>query len=444
MKKSNKANKNNKKTKKKKIEKQVEHVLNDEQYQKLLEDVKKKVKKPKQVRSCELVSTIKALSDLYKCKEEKVVKEIIKRIEKNEKMFKHFALIVHDKDIDEATDELKEKHLHVVLELNYPSTFPQIAKKMGVAPNFIETIKQTKLYGDRVVSDVGGALSYLTHRNAPDKYQYDDKDVIASDGWDWKTIRAMSEEMKSNSELGGIYERIVSGELKEFDIPKELETSVYVKNKAKIDKAFEYKRLMDKNNHTRNTTVMYIDGKAGTGKTTIAKMFCENLGLSYFITGGGNDPFDGYSGEECLIMDDVRSDYFEAQEWLKILDQNTISMVRSRYHNKYVDAKYIILTSTKTLYEFVYQFRDEEPAQFFRRLSINIQVTREKMFINEYNAQARQYLQIKEMDNPVTKIYGLPSLGFDRKNEILNGFTFQKEDKEEQSTTDFTDDDLPF
>lgn len=427
-----------------KQEAQVISVLSDEVYKRLVEDLKGKTKRAKQVRSCEMVSTIKALSEIFDCDEGSVAKVLVEKIVKAKKMFKHHAFIIHDKDRDELTDELKEKHIHCVLELNYPCTLSQVAKKIGVAPNFISYINQTKLYGDRRVSDIGGALSYLTHRNAPEKHQYDDSEVIVSDGWDWKKVRALSEDVKMNSELGDLYEKIIRGEIKEFEIPDKIDANIYIKNKSKIDKAFEYKRMIDVNNHSRNTECIYIYGPAGCGKTTIAKRFCENLGLNYFITGGSRDPFDGYAGEECVIMDDARSNYFDAQEWLKILDKNTASKASSRFHDKYINAKYIILTSTKTINEFVYSFYDEEYAQFYRRLSIYIEVTKEEIYVKEYDSQIRDYKEIGKMENPITKMYGLPFLTNDKKNEILKGLTFEGDGKDNKPLIEIADDDLHF
>ena len=54
-----------------------------------------------------------------------------------------------------------------------------------------------------------------------------------------------------------------------------------------------------------NVIYMY-GGVGGLGKTTYAKYLAEKQGKSVFICSSENDPFDGYMGQTCVIMDDAR------------------------------------------------------------------------------------------------------------------------------------------
>ena len=51
---------------------------------------------------------------------------------------------------------------------------------------------------------------------------------------------------------------------------------------------------------------MNYSGDAGTGKTTYAKDLAVKKGYSIFVSSGSNDVLDGYGGEDCIILDDLR------------------------------------------------------------------------------------------------------------------------------------------
>lgn len=83
-----------------------------------------------------------------------------------------YAFIVHDKDIND-NGELKTVHIHLSLisdkrhQLKYYLYL--ISDLLGVNENLI-SVKPSN-------SDAGD-LQYLVHKNNPDKYQYDSKDII--------------------------------------------------------------------------------------------------------------------------------------------------------------------------------------------------------------------------------------------------------------------------
>lgn len=77
-----------------------------------------------------------------------------------------YAWILHDKDSNPETGELKDAHYHIYLEFPNPRSLNSIAKELDIEPNMIE-----------VVRDKRGILAYLTHSRNPEKYQYEHEEI---------------------------------------------------------------------------------------------------------------------------------------------------------------------------------------------------------------------------------------------------------------------------
>lgn len=80
---------------------------------------------------------------------------------------------LHDKDID-PTGEPKKAHYHVILCYNGPVTFSNVSKHITEPlgqphPQYLQSVK--------------GMHRYLTHKDNPDKYQYDEKDILSMNGF---------------------------------------------------------------------------------------------------------------------------------------------------------------------------------------------------------------------------------------------------------------------
>lgn len=76
-----------------------------------------------------------------------------------------YALIVHDKDIDEE-GSLKKIHTHVVISCQNAKWNSALAEELGIAPNYLAKCRNFE-----------NALEYLIHYNDNDKYGYDIDDV---------------------------------------------------------------------------------------------------------------------------------------------------------------------------------------------------------------------------------------------------------------------------
>jgi energy-coupling factor transporter ATP-binding protein EcfA2 len=276
------------------------------------------------------------------------IDDIVKIIQEKESI-KKYAIILHDKD------GIKP-HYHVMLHFGVSYDTDRLLDYFNIKANAISKIKGR--WKD--------ALQYLTHRNAPNKHQYEDEEVVSN--FDWK------DEVKKSVRKSEVDQTIL--EYSNLDITytklwERLTPAERLDKKHLIDKASEVRNTNIKMKGHRNMKVIYITGPSGSGKTTFAKFYAEKIKrMDYYVSSSSNDPLQDYMGQEVIIMDDLRGDAFTITDLLKLLDNHTQSSVKSRYFNKAVDCKMIIITSVKQVWE-LYNFHEkQEPfLQLLRRVS---------------------------------------------------------------------------
>lgn len=296
-----------------------------------------------------------------------------------------WAWICHDKDVYTADDEManpqhkagtpKAPHLHISIYLPNAKTVTAMAKALGD----LRVQNVQKFTGDNAKQNM---FSYLVHRTEGSKndgkHVYDYAEI--STNFDYK---AYVEGVKNAIEVAKIereevQEMIMNGDLRFIDfIMEDKWTGFYLQNKTFVTSAIDtlYKRRMNDRQRDK-ITVLYIEGAAGSGKTEYAKKYALKNYRDYCISSSSNDTTQDYLGQDVMIFDDARPGDFTASEWLKLLDPyNNESTVNSRYYNKYLAVKCIILTSTTPFEDFfVYAPKKEsgsnllEPVgQFMRR-----------------------------------------------------------------------------
>lgn len=252
----------------------------------------------------------------------------------------------------------------------------------------------------------GDALAYLTHSNAPKKHQYDPAAVVSNFAWEKEAAEA-----KKIKELEEVIDKIDSGEIRLFNYTDYMTANFYAKYRRQIDTAFKFRndRLKSKEVN-RNMRCIYIMGGSGTGKTTYAKEYAKKLGYSTFISSGSNDPLDGYAGQDCIILDDLRPSCMGLSDLLKMLDNNTASTVKSRYFNKVLECKLIIITTTLDIESFfknVFSEENEACKQLKRRCDLVVEFpqdeTTDKLKIYQYNIKADCYDLLGYQDNPLQR-----------------------------------------
>lgn len=80
---------------------------------------------------------------------------------------------LHDKDID-PTGEPKKPHYHIILCFPGPTSYNVVS---SITASYNATIP-------KALESVRGMYRYFTHKDNPDKYQYDEKEIILLNDFD--------------------------------------------------------------------------------------------------------------------------------------------------------------------------------------------------------------------------------------------------------------------
>lgn len=344
---------------------------------------KKKDRTPKTWKTCEIIQQLEYMS----------AEDVESGLDHN--AIKDYAYILHDKDVNDDGSP-KAAHWHIYIRFKDSTPTDSICKWFGITSNYI----------GRIQGRFADALAYATHRNVPDKYQYLDEEVKSNFDFvkERDTARSREADRQRKQE---IVDLITAGIIREFNYTDYITPQEYDKFKKTIDNAFNYRR--DKlEGSERNMKVIYLYGEAGTGKTTWAKELAQQNEYSYYISSGSNDLLDNYKGQDCLILDDIRPNYIDVSDLLKLLDNHTNSTVRSRYKNKMLECKLVIITTSVSMETF---FRNligdsrESLQQLRRRCEMYIKMTALTMSVQLWQSESNKYMYVGTYDNPVANKY---------------------------------------
>ena len=351
------------------------------------------------IRRCEIVSLLEkdgtVLFDMDN------MKEVLKK-----DCIKDYCYIIHDKDRyskaeekrnpDHKQGELKPPHIHLLLrfENNQPQKLDCVAKWFHIASNFV----------NKITGDWEDACLYQIHFNAPDKYQYPVEEVTCSIDY-----QELLEDAEKGDKITKILQRILDGEIREYNKTLEIDNMLLVDYSRKIAEAFKVRsEYLQATQKDRNTECIYITGGSGTGKTSLAKKIAQSKGYSFFISSGSNDVMDGYGQEDCLILDDVRPSCMGLSDLLKMLDPHTASSIKSRYKNKYLNCRLVILTTVLNIDEFytnVFAEQKEPVTQLKRRCQTYIKMYPDTILVSVWDDKTMQYINPVSYKNPVLNQY---------------------------------------
>jgi len=126
------------------------------------------------------------------------------------------------------------------------------------------------------------------------------------------------------------------------------------------EKLFEYSQKKKKRNW--KPRVIWVHGPSGCGKSRYA--FEKFEGLDYFVAGEHTGSFywDGYEGEEYVILDDFRGNQMTLTNLLRTLDRYEYR-VSVKGSSRQLLAKKIIITSIKHPKDIYAAIIDDEPVQ---------------------------------------------------------------------------------
>lgn len=341
------------------------------------------------VKRCEIVSLLE--------KDGKTLFDIdnMKLVLASKRCLKDYCYIIHDKDTYTVSDEeknpehkagtIKPSHIHLLLrfENNQPQDTKYICTWFGIEENFVNKIK----------GKWEDALMYQTHRNAPEKHQYSSEEVTCN--FDYEAVVSNYGGKKSNPLMEAI-NGILNGSIREYNKTLEIDNLILVKYARQINEAFKVRQAhLEATAKERHTEVIFITGKSGSGKTTLAKKIATEKGLSFYISSGSNDIMDGYAQQDVLILDDLRPSCLGLSDLLKMLDNQNISSVKSRYKNKYLNCKILIITTVldiDSFYEHVFSEEKEPITQLKRRCRTYIRMDRETINVTVWDDKVMRYI----------------------------------------------------
>lgn len=264
------------------------------------------------------------------------------------KSIKKYAGILHDKD------DVKN-HYHIMLKFSSPFE----------TNNLITMFKDfnLSLYNiSKIKGKYSDAIKYLLHQNVPDKYQYQKEQVFSN--FD------IQEDLENNNNVDEAILKYSNLEITYSTLWKLLTPQQRMTFKRQIDRAKEVRNTNIIMEGNREMKVLYIYGDTGLGKTTMAKWLCEKiLEIDYYISSSSNDILQDYLGQEAIILDEFRPSDLSFSDMLKLLDNHTNSTVKSRYYNKAIDCKYLIITSTQSISDIYKEETFKDRLQLYRRIS---------------------------------------------------------------------------
>lgn len=328
---------------------------------------------------------------------------------------KEYAYIVHDKDDTRP-------HIHCMIRFHHAVPTSAILKRCNdIKEGVIEFQQLVKCHSWK------GAITYLTHKNAPGKYQYTDDAVVSN--YDW-TADVVKNKVSIDDVLSLVRDKILSG-FSPYDVRiaiDNLDGNAYAKYKNKIEAQITNSNIIYENINkgvTRNMKVLFFYGDAATGKSSMAKNFAISKGYSFYISGCGKNMFDDYQGQDVIILDDLRDSQMPFSEFLKVLDNHIDSNVACRYNNKSIRwCKYIIVTTTKTPEQFYNGVTDsfgEEKKQILRRFTELWKFDLDKIYISSWDSENSEHIYQFSINNPVAILRKTDAEKEKIKNDLLSG-----------------------
>lgn len=328
---------------------------------------------------------------------------------------KQWAMILHDKDVDEKGQPVAP-HVHLMMKFSNPRHLSATAKELGDKPQSLQKWDGRTTNG----------FMYLLHRteSAKDKYQYDPADAITS-GPDstefFAKIQAQYNKVSSADDKNHVYyllDLMGIGQLTKDELIDKLSGSEYAKFHRQID-ALWAKRMNDEAAQWRQemteagqaVRVTWLYGSAGTGKTSFARELAERDGREYFIAGSTRDPYQSYKGQHIVILDELRPNSIpEYSDLLRLLDPfGSDVMAPSRYQDKPIMADTIYVTTPYDPVSFYNELMGECPSkyrqidslgQLLRRLSLVIHMDNSFITLMEYQEKGQGYAPSAEPPRP--------------------------------------------
>lgn len=330
---------------------------------------------------------------------------VVEQIVKDWSVIDKYYWVLHDKDFKEDCVTPRAPHIHLLLK--FKSSVPTVSVMMRIV----------KICGRHVVhfnnfnriKAWSSAVNYLTHRDEAKawKHVYDVTEVHTNGDYELESEKGHDAKQlkKDMGRLTSYYKMIDSGELTPYNVAEHLSFLEEVTYGTELEKAFKIK-LQREVKGEREMQVIFIEGESGVGKDTFARDWCHKQNLDYFTTNNNSEyPFDDYKGQPVIIWSDARDDVYKPRELHNLLDNHYNSKQKARYADKYITAKYILITSIKPLsswYSAFYEKAGEDKFQLYRRIGMVVHMEKDLVTIKVLDYSKRQYITSCTLPNTFT------------------------------------------
>lgn len=326
---------------------------------------------------------------------------------------KRYAVIMHDQDTDDK-GQPAEPHIHAMLSFENARYLSAVAKKLGDQPQYI-----AKWDGD-----ANNGYAYLVHltdtARRAGKYQYDLNAVLSNFDFPGLMAQIGAEITQAKADhqanIKTLLDLLYTGAITKSEIESQLSGSMYARYHLQIDDVHAKrlineagkwrKEMREKNAQIR---VIWICGRAGTGKTSLAREYAEKAGQPYFVSGSTRDVFQSYNGEHTIILDELRPRVIEYCDLLRITDPFGIDnqvMAPARYNDKALACDLIIITSPYNPYQFYENSKvDKEDnfGQLERRIALTVRMDSNNIDALAWNGTSYAYIQGAHRQNPYSQ-----------------------------------------
>ncbi len=259
--------------------------------------------------------------------------------------------------IEHDADE-KNKHYHLVLEFGNQSQCR------------FSTLKNKFPYGDieKCRHGVKTCVQYLVHMNDPQKHQYSWNEVVTNSPLKLESYKIPGH-YAENVMLKTVVDKIIDGQIREYEIPEKIDHDLYVKYANRIKNAFDYRQKMIQLDSGRSINVVVLQGKPRVGKTTFAREYAKKNGKSFCLSSSSNDPLQDYSGEDCFALDDFNHEAFAIEDFMKLIDPHSNTSIKSRYKNKKFIGDTMFVITNVSITEWYSKQRGIHRSALFNRIT---------------------------------------------------------------------------